>query len=258
MKFIKENKSIIVQAGSRGKYVGDIELSIDPDSDTIVTFAGNLIETKNDRITPDPTILRLIDSMEIPINAKLGQEIGILKADWKLSHKKQSNLAYFESMVFREDLNCDIGIINYGGLRKTLAAGPITMRDMYEINPFGNEIVIFSVTGVELKKSLEWMFGDNRGESCEFSGVTCIIDTTKKEGNRISNIRLFSRPIDLKKRYSIATNIFVATHLYSMFGLDEKMHALQHTGITDVDLLISGIRKRKIITGESKDWVKGF
>jgi len=257
-KPIKENKSIIVQAGSRGQYVGDLELSIDPDSDTIISFTEKLIETRNDIITPDTTILRLIDSMEAPINAKLGQKIGILKRDWKLSHKKYSNLAYFESMVFREDLKCDIGIINYGGLRKPLAAGPISMRDMYEINPFGNEIVIFSVSGTELKKALEWMFGDNGGESCEFSGLTCILDTTKKEGKRISNILLFSRPLDLKNKYSIATNIFIATHLYSMFGLDEKMHTLQHTGITDIDLLIAGIRKRKIITGESEEWVKSF
>ena len=161
-------------------------------------------------------------------------------------------------MVFREDLGADIGIINYGGLRKSLPAGNITMQDIYEINPFGNEMIIFTMTGTEIRSALEWMVAGKGHEACEFSGITCTIDTTKKDGERVKEIKADGKKIDLQKKYSAATNIFIATHLHSMFGLNEDSHPLKHTGITDFDLLVDAVRKRKEISGESEEWMKGL
>lgn len=255
---IKENRSVIVQAGSRGQYVGELELNIDIDGDSLLTYSGKLIETKNNRITPDPSIVQQIEIMEAPVIAKYAETIGVLRKDWNAHYSKNNNLAAFEAGIFREDLGADIGIINYGGLRKSLPAGNITMRDIYEINPFGNEMVKFKLIGSEIKPTLEWMFDDKSTESCEFSGITCKVDTAAKAGKRISEILVAGKKINPKKLYTFATNIFVASHLHSIFGLDEDSHPLVHIGITDFDLLVDGIRKRKDISGESEQWIKGM
>jgi 5'-nucleotidase/UDP-sugar diphosphatase len=255
---LKENHSVIVQAGSRGQYVGELELNVDTDADTLFSYSGKLIETKNNTITPDPAIMKQIEIMEAPVAAKYAETIGILKKDWSGRKYHHSNLAAFEAMVFREDLGSDIGVINYGGLRKNLPAGNITMRDVYEINPFGNEMVKFIVTGKEIKEALEWMFDGKGTESCEFSGLRCKVDTAQEVGTRISGIIIADKKIDLKKKYSVATNIFVASHLHSIFGLNEETHPQIHTGVIDFDLLVDGIRKRKEISGESEEWVKGL
>ena len=76
---IKENHSIIVQAGSRGQYVGELELNIDTDGDSLLSYSGKLIETKNSRFTPDPSIVQQIALMEAPVTAKLGETIAVLK-----------------------------------------------------------------------------------------------------------------------------------------------------------------------------------
>ena len=255
---IKENRSVIVQAGSRGQYVGELDLNIDLDGDSLISYSGKLIETKNNLILPDPSIVKQIEIMEAPVAAKYAETIGVLKKDWRAHDRKNNNLAAFEAGVFREDLGVDIGIINYGGLRKSLQAGNITMRDIYEINPFGNEIVKFKLSGAEIKDVLEWMFDDKGTESCEFSGLTCKVDTSAKPGNRISEILISGKKLNPKKFYSFATNIFVASHLHSIFGIAEDTHPLQHTGITDFDLIVDGIRKRKVISGESEQWARGL
>ncbi len=253
---INENRSVIVQAGSRGQFVGELDLNIDLDGDSLLSYSGKLIETKNNRITPDPSIVQQIEIMEAPVAAKYAETIGVLKKDWRAHDRKNNNLAAFEAMVFREYLGTDIGIINYGGLRKSLPAGNITMRDIYEINPFENEMVKFKLLGSEIKRALEWMFDNKSSESCEFSGITCTLDTLKNSGNRISEILTSGRKIDPKKSYSITTNIFVGSHLHSIFGIDEAAHPLQHTGISDFDLITDAIRKRKVISGESEEWVR--
>ena len=255
---IKENRSIIVQAGSKGQYVGELELNIDTDGDSLISYSGKLIETKNNLITPDPTIVKQIEIMEAPVAAKYAETIGVLKKDWRAHDRKNNNLAAFEAGVFREDLGVDVGIINYGGLRKSLQAGNITMRDIYEINPFGNEMVKFKLTGLEIKEALEWMFDEKGTESCEFSGITCKVDTNLKPDHRISDILVVGKKINPKKIYTLATNIFVASHLHSIFGLDENTHPLVHIGIADFDLIVDAIRKRKEISGDSEPWVRGL
>lgn len=255
---IKENRSVIVQAGSKGQYVGELELNVDTDGDSLLSYSGKLIETRNDRITPDSSIITQIMLMEAPVAAKYAETIGVLKKDWHVNDGKASNLAAFEAMVFREDLHTDVGIINYGGLRKPLPAGNITMKDIYEINPFGNEMVTYTMTGADMKSSLEWMFDGTGTEFCEFSGLVCSVDTAAKAGSRIMGLTIGGTSFDPKMNYSVSTNIFVASHLHSTFGLDENTHPLRHTGVTDFDLLVEGVRKRKVISGESDEWLKGL
>ncbi|MEP7235149.1 MAG: bifunctional UDP-sugar hydrolase/5'-nucleotidase [Ignavibacteriota bacterium] len=254
-KPIRESHSLIVQAGSRGQYVGELDLTIDTDADSVLTSDGRLIETVNDKFSPNRAIVEQIELVEKPINIKLGETIAILKKDWKIHRPFASNLASYEAMVFREDLHSEIGVINYGGLRKSLTAGDITMRDMYEINPFGNELVQFDLTGAEIKQVLERMFGDSGREACEFSGILCKVDTNQSEGKRISVIRIGDADWNPKKKYLLTTNIYIATHLHSFFGIEESSHPLKHTGITDFDLLVEGTRKRKMISGESEPWI---
>ncbi|MDP4229004.1 MAG: bifunctional UDP-sugar hydrolase/5'-nucleotidase [Bacteroidota bacterium] len=255
---IKENYSLIVQAGSRGQFVGELELEIDLTGDSVLSYEGKLIETKNEIFKPDSAILRRVEELEAPVTAKYAETIGVLKKDWHVNDGRQSNLAAFESMVFRTRLSSDIGVINYGGLRKSLRAGNITMRDIYEINPFENELVSFDLRGDEVEHALEWMFDGKGSEFCEFSGLTCSVDTSAKPGNRIQNIRIDGTPMDPTKTYSIATNIFVGSHLSSIFGLNDSTHPLRQSGVTDFDLIVEAIRKYKEISGDSESWVKGL
>ena len=251
----KVGRSIIVQAGSRGQFVGDLELDIDSKGDSVISYSGRLIETKNVGITADPAITEQVQLIEAPVEARLGETIGILEKDWTVPHGESSNLASFEATVFREELGAAIGVINFGGLRKTLLAGPITMRDIYEINPFGNDMVTFAVTGAEIKPILEWVTGGKGNEACEFSGITCKFNKSKKYGNRISAILVGGKKLDLKKHYSVATNNFIASHLHGMFGIEEAMHPINPAGIYDFDLIVAAVRKRKVISGEYSIWM---
>jgi len=56
----KEGDTFIVQAGSNSKYVGNLEISLDPASKKIVGSSASLIPITSDQVKPDPEIQNIL------------------------------------------------------------------------------------------------------------------------------------------------------------------------------------------------------
>ncbi|MFN3560553.1 MAG: bifunctional metallophosphatase/5'-nucleotidase [Chloroherpetonaceae bacterium] len=250
---IRKGGGVIVQAGSRGQYVGELELVIDPVGDSLVSFSGKLIETYADSITPDLRVQAMVDSMEAPMKKMMDEQIGILKADWKSKFGESTNIGTWQTDVMREELKVDIAIQNSGGIRKSLNAGPIRVRDMWEISPFGNAFVVFGITGKELRGMLEWQI-DGRGEFCDMSGVVCKYNGNLPYGKRIKEITVGGKPLDEEKVYVVATNNYAAAQLGALFGLQREVK-VNGTPFVDHDFFTEVVRKRKVISGEKREWL---
>lgn len=250
-----KNRSIIVQAGSRTQYVGELDVTVSIAKNRITQHTGKLIEVRSDERRPDVRAQAMIDSMNKPIEKMFGDTIGTLVNDWKKTGLN-SNITTWHAKALREAVNTDIGIMNTGGIRKNLPAGPITARDMYEINPFGNQIITFKVTGKELHVMLENYFKMNGREGCEFNGLYCIVDKTKDDGERVGTIKIAGEDIRLKQIYSISANSFVSEQMEPIFGIKLANPFFLETGITDISAYIDAVKKEKVITGEAYQWVK--
>lgn len=250
---IRKGGGVVVQAGSRGQYVGLLELVIDPVGDSLVSYSGKLIETYADSIAPDARVQAMVDSMETPIKQLMEAEIGTLKADWKSRFNESTNIGTWQTDVMREELKVDIAIQNSGGIRKSLNAGPIRIRDIWEISPFGNSFVLFGVTGEELRSMLEWQI-DGRGEFCDMSGVVCKYDGNLPYGKRVQEITVGGKPIDKEKVYVVATNNYVAAQLGALFGL-QREPKINGTPYVDHDFFVEAVKKRKVISGEKREWL---
>ncbi len=250
---IRKGGGVIVQAGSRGQYVGELDLVIDPVGDSLVSFSGKLIETYADSITPDLRVQAMVDSMEAPMKKMMDEQIGTLKADWKSKFGESTNLGTWQTDVMREEMKVDIAIQNSGGIRKSLNAGPIRIRDMWEISPFGNAFVIFGITGKELRQMLEWQI-DGRGEFCDMSGVVCKYNGNLPYGKRIKEITVNGKPLDEEKVYVVATNNYAAAQLPALFGLQRQVN-VKGTPFVDHDFFVEAVKKRKVISGEKREWL---
>ena len=250
---IRKGGGVIVQAGSRGQYIGELDLVIDPVGDSLVSFSGKLIETYADSITPDLRVQAMVDSMEAPMKKMMDEQIGTLKADWKSKFGESTNLGTWQTDVMREEMKVDIAIQNSGGIRKSLNAGPIRIRDMWEISPFGNAFVIFGITGKELRQMLEWQI-DGRGEFCDMSGVVCKYNGNLPYGKRIKEITVNGKPLDEEKVYVVATNNYAAAQIPALFGLQRQVN-VKGTPFVDHDFFVEAVKKRKVISGEKREWL---
>jgi 5'-nucleotidase len=109
---------------------------------------------------------------------------------------------------------------------------------LFSVLPFGNEVIVKSLTGDELMAVLEQQFGADRTRIMQVSrGVTYAYDPGRPAGQRIdrASVRINGAPLDPARRYRVATNSF-------LWGAGDGLRALSRgvdpvTVGVDVDVL---------------------
>jgi 5'-nucleotidase len=117
----------------------------------------------------------------------------------------------------------DLAFWNSGGIRADLAVSAgarpssITYAQAFSVLPFGNELIVKSITGEKLIQMLEEQFGGagGTGERVRIlqvsDGFTYSYDSTRPFGQRIdrSSIRLGGKPIVPSMTYRMATSNYL-------------------------------------------------
>jgi 5'-nucleotidase len=117
----------------------------------------------------------------------------------------------------------DVAIINGGGVRVPLGAGPLTMNAAFTLLPFTNTLVQLPVTGQQLQAVLEdavsaYLDGELSGGGSHpyAAGLRWHLDMTQPRGQRLSGLQVRDRasgewqPIDPARTYQVATIDYLA------------------------------------------------
>lgn len=257
-KPVRKNGVVIVQAGSYGRNLGKLDLKIDTEKDTVTDSYGALIETVLDSAIYDKDAAAKVDNLIAEYLPQLSVKIGKLEVDWRASYSDESNLGQFEADAFRMKTGADIGFVNGGGLRKSLLKGDILVGDIWEINPFGNEIQTITVSGKTLKQMLKnnikiRLEKISKGEGAELlhnSGLTYSYDSKKaNEGSDdfIVSMNVGRAEVNDEAMYTIATNNYVISQFKKFFGEISEPITPKETGWNDRDLIIEVVKETGVI-----------
>lgn len=96
----------------------------------------------------------------------------------------------------------DFCLLNNGGLRASLPKGEITRGNMFEVMPFGNEVVVVTLSGDKTKELFDFIA---QRDGSPISGVKMGI-----KNHTPVNIMINEEPFDIKKNYRIATSDYLA------------------------------------------------
>lgn len=94
---------------------------------------------------------------------------------------QETNLGDFCADAYRITCGADIGMINGGGIRASIAPGDITYGELIAVHPYGNMICVVEASGQEILDTLEVAAQAAPGESGSFlhvSGLRYTIDTS--------------------------------------------------------------------------------
>jgi len=248
------DQTVICQAGSHGRYIGRLNLAIDVKKDRVVNYEGGLIETVNDKVTPDFKVQTKINEFEKTYGKVLDQVIGELKTSWTRT-SGESNLGNWTADVMRDYTGADVAFVNSGALRKDLPEGPITVRDIWEINPFSDRFVSFYLSGQELLNVLEI---NSRGdyELMQVSGLKYTHDPERPKGERVIEVSVGAQPLVAGKKYKVTVNDYMLGHSDRFLGIaKEDLKYEIHPGL-DRDIYIQAVKDQKIIHSKIEGRIK--
>lgn len=245
----KINGTLIVQAGDRGRWLGRLDLRIDRADGKILSSRDTLIETREGSATPDAAVAAKVKELELLVDERFKEIIGTLTTDWVRTHgRAESNIGDWQADAIREFAHTDVAFQNSGGIRKDLLAGPVTVRDIWEISPFDDFICAFTVTGEELKSMLFHQARDTR-EFCQVSGLRYTFKAPP-QGNSMLDVTVNGLTVDSKKTYTVSVNSFTAGHLEDTFGPAVKsvsFHMVDYVRQCR-DIFIEAVKKQKTIS----------
>ena len=248
-KPIKRNRAVICQAGTRGRWLGKLDLVVDLSGDSVYNYQGTLVETVVGKVKPDSVTGVKVAELEKSVDKELSEVIGTLEVDWVRKFTRESNIGNWTADVMREFAQTDIAFMNSGTIRKDLDAGNITVRDIWEIFPFNNNFVTFQVGGKTLRGMLAWQTA-GKGEFMQVSGMRYKYDSSRLFGHQVLSIEVGGQPLDDSRTYSIVTNNYVSGHLDDFFGLLEKEIGLTVLPKIDHDLFVEAVKKQGHISSQ--------
>lgn len=257
--------------GRLGTSLGRLDLTVENGritkavSNNIVVVPDTEFNRENNvegRVALDPDVEAILQPFIAELDVRLSQPIGRTEVDLDGAREnvrtRETNLGNFIADVWRLTQGTDIGLQNGGGIRNSIPAGEITLADLLSVQPFGNTVVTFKITGAQLREAMENSVSrveDGSGRFMQISGMTLTWDGSRPPGSRVVEITVGGAPLDPNKVYSVATNSFVGNggDGYEVFTRSQDF---VDTQFVDVDVVADFIRAAGTISPQVEGRIK--
>jgi 2',3'-cyclic-nucleotide 2'-phosphodiesterase (5'-nucleotidase family) len=133
----------------------------------------------------------------------------------------------------------DISLLNNGGLRVPIAAGPVTLGKIYELQPFDNIVVVLTLEPAQMDSMLQAIAKAKSESGHSFGGLR--IKTDKQQ---LTEVLINGKPWDRAKSYRIITIDYLADGGSNMSML-RRAKNINNTGIFIRDFIADYIRREK-------------
>ena len=175
--------------------------------------------------------------------------IGTLEVDLRKG-RGESLLGNWLADVLRERAGADVALINTGGIRKELLAGPLTALDIHEILPFANSLITMELTSRQLAAIVQRNAdaGVERTHGIlQISGLT-YASRPAPDGSTagVEEITVGGRPLDPGGIYTVALPDYVAAmaHVY----LNIEVPEVYDLGVTLTQVVVESVEATGTVT----------
>lgn len=204
------NGVLILQAGSSGRYLGRVDLEVE--NDRLKSADSRLIPTWAEGAKASPEIEEMVRTFGKQIDEEFGKVIAQAPAPLGRCYFCESELGDWLTDQMRQIAGTDVALLNSGGIRKDLAAGPVKKLDVQEILPFANLLCRFSCTGAQLAAIARH---NAAAEATEDHGILQVSGleyswSPAPDGADLSVVLVGGQPVDPEARYTVATVDFIA------------------------------------------------
>ncbi|HUX39033.1 MAG TPA: bifunctional UDP-sugar hydrolase/5'-nucleotidase, partial [Rectinemataceae bacterium] len=230
-------KVLIVQADAMGVTLGRVDMLVSADRKVLSLIPQSVNLTNTPNMAADPAVQAASDAIvkeqAALLNVVIGQTAVDLVGARDIVRTRETNLGRLIANGMLATTGVDIALMNGGGIREGIPAGPITKKQVYTVLPFSNYLWTTTLTGAELKTVLENGVSKapaSDGRFPHLAGATFTYDISQPVGSRVTSIRVGGKPYDPAASYSFCTLNFemnggdeytmLKDRKYKEFGLD--------------------------------------
>ncbi|HEX7573039.1 MAG TPA: 5'-nucleotidase, partial [Bacteroidota bacterium] len=175
------------------------------DGGLVTRYDGNLISLWTREKRPPSSVSVIADSMQREIDKEYDQVICTLKGSWMRS-ESQSAIGTFLADAQREAAGAEVGFMNNGGIRRDVAAGPLTKKTLFEVLPFRNILATFQLTGKQLRNIMLYNIAKKPG--IQIAGMSGRWRKRPDGSVEFTSIEVGGRPLDEERSYPCAASDF--------------------------------------------------
>lgn len=143
-------------------------------------------------------------------NEALTQELTQVEADFT----SYEQLGCLMADAYRQESGADLALVNAGGVRYDyFPKGPMTVGDVLRLDPFGNESLLFELSGEEVKRLLIECRAADGYAAPYVSGITYLLTVDKKDLRQVRKLQISDEhgaKWNLKKDYTVMVSSYVA------------------------------------------------
>ncbi|MGC9948044.1 MAG: bifunctional UDP-sugar hydrolase/5'-nucleotidase [Bryobacteraceae bacterium] len=136
---------VLVRVRSYGEELGRLELKVDTGKKAPVWWAWRRIPVESAKIVPDTAMAEQVKLWEDKVAAQVDRPLAI--------STRAFNKAEVKGLIeraLREETHSDFAWMNMGGIRDTLPQGQLLDRQIWNIMPFDNDVLIGTFKGRDL------------------------------------------------------------------------------------------------------------
>ncbi len=232
---VEENGIYILSAGSHLSHLGQIDLEIK--DDRISKISTRLIPLTQPPSEYESAIASFLHESISEMEAQLSKVAGTLPFDFEVDKFASTpGSDWVAEALLSEYPAAELAMINNGGLRKHLPAGPVTLRDLHEYIPFGNTIALFTCTGEEILMAQAMNLGIAQDKPYD------ILSVSGPDWMQDSGIfRIGGEEIVAQKRYRVVTHDYIISQWDKYLGFEPQ--DIEETGDLFLDAIIRAVEK---------------
>lgn len=243
-------KRLLTSAGKYGYLFTDIELRFDPSTHALIAQSAANVPVASG-VAVDPKVASLVRRYSDAVAPVANRVVGHLAAAAPNSESNRESPAAdliadatLAATSDAEDGGAQLALVNASGVRVGLPAGDVTYGDAFEMMPFGNNLLVMTLTGAQLKAALEQQYR-SAGQAAVLApsdGFTYSVDMSKPEGSRVADLRLRDKPVDPRASYRVALNNYLASGGDGLTVFTSGTNVTD-AGIIDVDAFVDWLAK---------------
>ncbi|WP_347862861.1 5'-nucleotidase C-terminal domain-containing protein [Salimicrobium sp. PL1-032A] len=256
-----DEPTVIVQAGGNNDNLGTLEVEFDKEG-VITDYQGELVELEGlpqdesfaEQLKPYTEKVQELQEKEIGVSAEV--MLNGVREDVRTKETNLGNLITDGMLWKAQQINPEtqISVSNGGGIRTSIDEGPITLGEVLEVMPFGNELGIMEIQGAEFMEALEHSVSTAPtpgGQFLHVSGMKFEYDSSQPVGDRIVSAEVLQEdgtyePLKAQEMYYVASNLFTIRggDDYDMFAEVYEDNRVSEPGFVDYDVFTEYLKSQ--------------